>query len=338
MAWIELHQSLWTHRKTVILSAYLDINETYAAAHLARFWTWALDNAQDGDLTGLPDKVIAFGAGWLGDANVFVTSLIDSGWLDDSGDGLIIHDWDDYAGRLIEKRVANKERMRNARANKSTRAAPVQRTNETRDETDVARAGATVPYPTVPNQTEPKDTTTTTQGEESPGSEIAPKPETIDSTSSSQAFNVISEAYCELHAIGSWQFKSTDVTSISAISSEVPCEFAIAVMRGVFEEKQKREKSRFKKPSSFTYYAGAIREAYAADQARKEAQEHGLPAAEPSSGGSRYQRSGFSRKPKLDVIQPSSSPDEHLSVDELDELRKLAFKLDGKVGVTTGAE
>lgn len=332
MAWIELHQSLWTHRKTVILSAYLDINETYAAAHLARFWTWALDNAQDGDLTGLPNKVIAFGAGWLGDANVFVTSLIDSGWLENIGDGLIIHDWHDYAGRLVEKRVANKERMRNARANKSTRAELVQRTNET-------RAGATVPYPTVPNQTEPKDTTTTTQGDESPESEIVLNPETIDSTTApDKAFNVILEAYCELHAVGSWQIKSTDVVSITAIASEVPCDFAISVMRGVFEEKQKREKNRFKKPSTFTYYAGAIREAYAADKARKEAQEHGPPAAEPSSGGSRYQRSGFSKKPKLDVIQPSSTPDEHMSADELEELRKLAFKLDGKVGVTAGAE
>ncbi|WP_308637694.1 DnaD domain-containing protein [Paenibacillus silvisoli] len=144
MAWIELHQSLWTHKKTIILAALLDINETYAAAHLSRFWTWALDNAQDGNLTGLPDRVIAVGAGWQGDASIFAQALVRAGWLDREGDSLLIHDWHDYAGRLVEKRAANKERMRGARSKKvQERADNVQRTTE-------ACSGATVPNRTVP--------------------------------------------------------------------------------------------------------------------------------------------------------------------------------------------
>ncbi len=156
MAWIELHQAVWTHRKTLALAAELDLDETYAAAHVIRLWTWALDNAPEGDCSSLKDRVIAFGAGWKGDAGEFVHGLIASGWLDQDGDGLRLHDWEEYAGRLIQKRAANAERMREARAardlpSKEERATHVQRTFP-------ARAGATVPNRTVPNQTKPEIT------------------------------------------------------------------------------------------------------------------------------------------------------------------------------------
>lgn len=113
MAWIELHQAVWTHRKTFELAARLDLDETYAAAHVIRLWTWALDNAPEGDLSSLSDRAIAFGAGWRGDAVALVEALIGAGWLDSDRQ---IHDWEEYAGRLAERRRANAERMRAARA------------------------------------------------------------------------------------------------------------------------------------------------------------------------------------------------------------------------------
>lgn len=152
MAWIELHQSVWTHKKTLLLAAELDMSETHAVAHLIRLWTWALDNAPTGDISGLPPKVIAIGAGWDKDPEVFVRAAINAGWFDETDEGLFIHDWQDYAGRLIEKRKANAERMRRARAETVSdkcyeRATHVQRTTS-------ACAGATIPNRTVPNQTE----------------------------------------------------------------------------------------------------------------------------------------------------------------------------------------
>lgn len=113
MAWIELHQAVWTHRKTFELASRLDLDETYAAAHVIRLWTWALDNAPDGSLAGLSDRAIAYGAGWRGDETAFVAALVGSGWLEDSRQ---IHDWEEYAGRLVERREANAERARLARA------------------------------------------------------------------------------------------------------------------------------------------------------------------------------------------------------------------------------
>jgi len=122
LAWIELHQSLWTHRKTFMLAALLGIDETYAGAHMARLWTWALDNTQNGSLQGLPPQVIAFGAGWKGDAEQFVNALKRSGFLDDD---MSLHDWYDYAGRLIEKKEANKERARKSRERMKHKSAGV---------------------------------------------------------------------------------------------------------------------------------------------------------------------------------------------------------------------
>lgn len=113
MAWIELHQAVWTHRKTFELASLLDLDETYAAAHVIRLWSWALDNAPDGNLSGLSDRAIAYGAGWRGEVGIFLGALVDAGWLDDDRR---IHDWEEYAGRLVERRQENARRARIARA------------------------------------------------------------------------------------------------------------------------------------------------------------------------------------------------------------------------------
>lgn len=157
MAWIELHQAVWTHRKTLILADLLGLDPTYAAAHMVRLWTWALDNAPTGDLSQLPDRVIAYGSGWTGEPSVFAQALLESGWLDGDADGhLLIHDWDDYAGRLIEKRQTDAERMRRYRAGATDESTPpskgsanVTRTLRERN----AHVQGTVPNRTVPNLT-----------------------------------------------------------------------------------------------------------------------------------------------------------------------------------------
>lgn len=116
MAWIELHQSLWSHRKTLVLAGLLGLdNPIYAAAHMAHLWCWAIDNAPDGDLSGLPAAVIAYGAGWRGDPEQFVQAAVTAGFLDREGDTLRIHDWDDYAGAIAEQHRQEMRRKRELR-------------------------------------------------------------------------------------------------------------------------------------------------------------------------------------------------------------------------------
>ena len=51
MAWIELHQTLPSNRKTMRLKRLLKIKTPQAVGHMCMLWLWAVDNAADGDLT-----------------------------------------------------------------------------------------------------------------------------------------------------------------------------------------------------------------------------------------------------------------------------------------------
>lgn len=152
MAWIESNEELAEHPKTKRAARLLGVSIPTIIGHLHLLWWWCLKYAQDGDLSVFDYADIAEGAGWEGEPEFFIDALLrcgpgnKSGFLDKSNDCLLVHDWWDYAGRLVEKRQANAARMRQSRKQKKERALHVQNTI-------TARAGATVPNPTVPNQT-----------------------------------------------------------------------------------------------------------------------------------------------------------------------------------------
>lgn len=160
MAWIESHQDLGHHPKLKKLCRVLNISQPQAVGHLQYFWWWSVDYCEDGDLSRFDALDIAIGAMWEGDPQEFLNALVLCGWIDSDHERRTIHDWDEYIGRLIDRRAANAERMRAARAaKKSARTEPVQRTCDARSRTSDARAGATQPNPTKPNRTEPKTST-----------------------------------------------------------------------------------------------------------------------------------------------------------------------------------
>lgn len=112
MAYIELHQSVWTHRKTFVFAADLGIDKDLAVVRLAKLWQWALDNAPSGDLSGVSDAVISFGADWDGDPNQFVSALVQSRYLNANK---TLHNWEHYGGKLAYRKKANADRMKKAR-------------------------------------------------------------------------------------------------------------------------------------------------------------------------------------------------------------------------------
>jgi hypothetical protein len=115
LAWIELHNSIWTHPKIKPLAEALNIDRMLAAAYLIRFWTWAIEHIEcvDGEITHLSYEDISAAAGWRKSADKFVEALIRSHWFDRKDEKLYIHDWNDFAGRLIRKRISDRERKRN---------------------------------------------------------------------------------------------------------------------------------------------------------------------------------------------------------------------------------
>jgi len=116
MAWLESHQTLADHPKTRKLARILGISKPTAIGHLHCLWWWALDYADDGDLSRHDAMDIAIGAEWDDDPETLVKGLTQAGFLDETEDGLQIHDWEDYAGKLINRRRANAKRMQDARA------------------------------------------------------------------------------------------------------------------------------------------------------------------------------------------------------------------------------
>lgn len=118
MAWIKVDQSLANHRKLWALAGELDIEQATAIGHLVLLWTWCLDNAPTGNLNGISPAVIATVTLWKGEPNKFTDGLVSAGFLDRSRkypERLRIHDWKDYAGKLLESRTRHAQRQRTHR-------------------------------------------------------------------------------------------------------------------------------------------------------------------------------------------------------------------------------
>jgi hypothetical protein len=114
MAWIKSEQALGQHPKLKLLANELEISIPECIGHLHLFWWWAVDYAEDGDITRYKDFV-PFSAQWEGDPAKFTNALIKHGWIDEVDDKLVIHDWLEYTGALIEIRQKDAERKRESR-------------------------------------------------------------------------------------------------------------------------------------------------------------------------------------------------------------------------------
>ncbi|WP_054028119.1 DnaD domain protein [Bacillus sp. FJAT-28004] len=162
MAWIESHQELARHPKTKRLSRKLGVSVPAAIGHLHMLWWWAIDYAQDGNISDYDPEDIAEAVEWpIENADKLLQALEDAEFIDRVERCVTIHDWFDYAGRLVDNREKNKERKRKSREN--AKKGKESHTDVTRDTTVTlgdgkSGHGATVPDLTLPNQTLPNQT------------------------------------------------------------------------------------------------------------------------------------------------------------------------------------
>lgn len=164
MAWIEVHQTLPTHRKIKKLKRLLKIKTPQAVGHVVMLWLWSIDNAPDGNLSPADIEDIAEAAEWSGNAEKFVSALTDAGFVDDD---MHLHDWGEYAGRLMDQREERrkKERDRKAQYRAKKRAEKEDKPDE--DMPDLQDSPEHVPrdspvddgtVPPLPNLTKPNPT------------------------------------------------------------------------------------------------------------------------------------------------------------------------------------
>jgi hypothetical protein len=131
MAWIESHEELLTHPKSKRLKRKLNVSIHEVVGILHFFWHWAVKYAEDGDITKFSAEDIADAIQFDGDADKLINALIESGFVDEFEDGQrVIHDWFDYAGKLVLWRRKEAERLKGYR--KSKKKDSVHSTNEER--------------------------------------------------------------------------------------------------------------------------------------------------------------------------------------------------------------
>jgi len=161
MAWIESHQSLGHHRKTLQAASTLHVDRHKLIGHLQVLWWWGLDNADtNGKLGRVSARALAEAAEWPAkDSDRFVQALTTAGFLEASEEGFSLHDWYDYAGKLNDQRAMRRESNRMAQ---SARRQRLRQRGVSADSS--ASQQSTVPNPTGPNRTGPNPPTVPPNG------------------------------------------------------------------------------------------------------------------------------------------------------------------------------
>ncbi len=117
--WIQACSELRDHPKTKRLMRALNISNAEALGHLLCLWWWATTYELSGDLSNYEPYEIAEAAGYNGDGD-FLTALVKSGFVDETENGYVLHDWDQYGMALeAKKRTMGAERVRQYREKKA---------------------------------------------------------------------------------------------------------------------------------------------------------------------------------------------------------------------------
>lgn len=109
------HQSLKNHRKLKRLMKALKVSKPTAMGLLEHFWLavyecWAIE---DGTLSGWSTDDIAESAAWDGNVENFVTSMVESGFIDTPSPGVYaVHDYLDWCPFYVKKRVKDRQEGR----------------------------------------------------------------------------------------------------------------------------------------------------------------------------------------------------------------------------------
>ena len=117
MAWIESHQGLERHPKTVHLMTLMGwgLDETVGKLH--RFWWWCVDYCEDGNLDGFNNAQLGFAVGIHGEkeTRAFVENMVTARWLDRKP-YFRVHNWWKYIGFFLQvKYKSNPERWKSIR-------------------------------------------------------------------------------------------------------------------------------------------------------------------------------------------------------------------------------
>lgn len=185
MAWIEFHDDVWDHYKTMRLCKLTGLEDTNAVGKLAALWHFTLRNAwRDANLEPWGDQAIEAACRWRGKPGVFIKALREVGYLD----GSIVHGWVERAGRLVNDRIYNEKRRKSSVKRRKPLA---------------TLPNPTQPHRTVPNPTEPK---VKVVPQAAPRKQfIKPTPQEVTAYALTINFRLDGEKFCAHYASNGWK-------------------------------------------------------------------------------------------------------------------------------------
>ena len=119
MAWIKVQDTLPDHRKVVGAAASLKMDKDAFVGKLVRLWLWVLSQREDGCLREADAETVADVMRYRGKPAKLMAALLEAGLLDNTGDGYLIHGWEESMGALLtrreEQRAKTRERVKRHR-------------------------------------------------------------------------------------------------------------------------------------------------------------------------------------------------------------------------------
>lgn len=119
MAWISVYEHV-LGGKLRALSKEIGCSQNEALGLLVRFWLWGISNAdREGRITGATEEDVAealrIGTDPRYQPQAMIEAMVETGWIDADGEGIFIHDWEDWQTEYYKKmdtRARDRERKR----------------------------------------------------------------------------------------------------------------------------------------------------------------------------------------------------------------------------------
>ena len=110
--YVIIQTSFPSNTKTKLAYRRLGISPVAFAGHMYFMWAYAMENAPDGKLELTPESLALAAEFDLSRAEEFADTLVNTGFLEVSENGYVIHNWNEYSGRLFFKAQEKRERDR----------------------------------------------------------------------------------------------------------------------------------------------------------------------------------------------------------------------------------
>ena len=112
--WIEWEKGLVRKPEVVRIARILGCTPQHAAACCMMVWEWAEDVSENGIIPGVTAADVSFAAGVAGIGE----AMLAAGWLVETGDALVLPNWERHNSEPSKRRALKAHRMRVYRAEK----------------------------------------------------------------------------------------------------------------------------------------------------------------------------------------------------------------------------